>query len=129
RRVGPRPVPCGGPLLRDPPRPRFFGVSSRSLACPAFRPACRAPLRRAVPRPVPCGGPLLRDPSRPRSLEVSLMALPARLSAWLPGRPADLFPGFAVSALIAATAQFLSEHYGAPAMLLALLLGLALNFL
>lgn len=40
-----------------------------------------------------------------------------------------LFPGFAVSALIAATAQFLSEHYGAPAMLMALLLGLALNFL
>ncbi|HRO14889.1 MAG TPA: putative sulfate exporter family transporter [Paracoccus sp. (in: a-proteobacteria)] len=39
------------------------------------------------------------------------------------------FPGFAVSALVAATAQFLSEHYGAPAMLLALLLGLALNFL
>ena len=41
----------------------------------------------------------------------------------------DNFPGFAVSALVAATAQFLSEHYGAPAMLLALLLGLALNFL
>ncbi len=40
-----------------------------------------------------------------------------------------LFPGFAVSALVAATAQFLSEHYGAPAMLMALLLGLALNFL
>lgn len=40
-----------------------------------------------------------------------------------------VFPGFAVSALVAATAQFLSEHYGAPAMLLALLLGLALNFL
>lgn len=39
------------------------------------------------------------------------------------------FPGFAVAALIAATAQFLSEHYGAPAMLMALLLGLALNFL
>ncbi|UXU76424.1 MULTISPECIES: YeiH family protein [unclassified Paracoccus (in: a-proteobacteria)] len=39
------------------------------------------------------------------------------------------FPGFAVSALVAATAQFLSDHYGAPAMLLALLLGLALNFL
>ncbi|WP_134725422.1 YeiH family protein [Paracoccus luteus] len=51
------------------------------------------------------------------------------LAALLPGRPADLFPGFAVSVLIAATAQFLSEHYGAPAMLLALLLGLALNFL
>jgi uncharacterized membrane protein YadS len=40
-----------------------------------------------------------------------------------------MFPGFAVSALIATTAQFLSEHYGAPAMLMALLLGLALNFL
>jgi len=40
-----------------------------------------------------------------------------------------VFPGFAVSALAAATAQFLSEHYGAPAMLMALLLGLALNFL
>lgn len=39
------------------------------------------------------------------------------------------FPGLAVSVLVAATAQFLSEHYGAPAMLLALLLGLALNFL
>lgn len=40
-----------------------------------------------------------------------------------------LFPGFMVSVLVAATAQFLSEHYGAPAMLMALLLGLALNFL
>lgn len=41
----------------------------------------------------------------------------------------EAFPGFAVSVLVAATAQFLSDHYGAPAMLLALLLGLALNFL
>lgn len=40
-----------------------------------------------------------------------------------------VFPGLAVSVLVAATAQFLSEHYGAPAMLMALLLGLALNFL
>ncbi|MBN9671701.1 YeiH family protein [Roseibium aggregatum] len=49
----------------------------------------------------------------------------------LPGGQAlkSIFPGFAVSALAAATAQFLSEHYGAPAMLMALLLGLALNFL
>lgn len=39
------------------------------------------------------------------------------------------FPGFAVSSLVAVTAVFLSEHYGAPAMLLALLIGLALNFL
>lgn len=41
----------------------------------------------------------------------------------------ELFPGFAVAVLVAVTAQFLSEHYGAPAMLMALLLGLALNFL
>ncbi len=34
-----------------------------------------------------------------------------------------------MSVLVAMTAQFLSEHYGAPAMLMALLLGLALNFL
>lgn len=49
----------------------------------------------------------------------------------LPSRRAlrDAFPGLAVSVLVAVTAQFLSEHYGAPAMLLALLLGLALNFL
>jgi uncharacterized integral membrane protein (TIGR00698 family) len=40
-----------------------------------------------------------------------------------------MFLGLAVSVLVAATAQFLSDHYGAPAMLLALLLGLALNFL
>lgn len=40
-----------------------------------------------------------------------------------------MFPGLAVSGLVAVTAQFLSEHYGAPAMLMALLLGLALNFL
>lgn len=41
----------------------------------------------------------------------------------------ELFPGIAVSILVAVAAQFLSEHYGAPAMLMALLLGLALNFL
>lgn len=38
-------------------------------------------------------------------------------------------PGFAVSVVVAATAQFLSEHYGAPAMLMALLLGIAFHFL
>lgn len=39
------------------------------------------------------------------------------------------FPGIAVSILIAVTATFLSEHYGAPAMLMALLLGIAVHFL
>ncbi|MFU1479674.1 YeiH family protein [Roseovarius sp. C7] len=37
--------------------------------------------------------------------------------------------GFAVAAVIAIAAQFLSEHYGAPAMLMALLLGIAFHFL
>ncbi|WP_299357096.1 YeiH family protein [uncultured Shimia sp.] len=37
--------------------------------------------------------------------------------------------GILVSAVIAAAAQFLSEHYGAPAMLMALLLGIAFHFL
>ena len=37
--------------------------------------------------------------------------------------------GVLVSALVAVAAKFLSEHYGAPAMLLALLLGIAMNFL
>ncbi|WP_166418303.1 YeiH family protein [Cochlodiniinecator piscidefendens] len=40
-----------------------------------------------------------------------------------------LFPGFLIAALIALSAQFISEHYGAPAMLMALLFGIALNFL
>lgn len=39
------------------------------------------------------------------------------------------WPGFAVSAVIAAAATFLSEHYVAPAMLFALLIGLSLSFL
>lgn len=54
---------------------------------------------------------------------MSKFALPSRDAL------AGFFPGFAVSALVAAAAKFLSEHYGAPAMLMALLLGLALNFL
>ncbi|WP_424929121.1 YeiH family protein [Amaricoccus tamworthensis] len=37
--------------------------------------------------------------------------------------------GFLVSVVVAVAAQFLSEHYGAPAMLMALLLGIAFHFL
>jgi len=40
-----------------------------------------------------------------------------------------LVRGIAVSVVIGICAQFLSEHYGAPAMLMALLLGIAFNFL
>ena len=42
---------------------------------------------------------------------------------------ATLWPGLAMSAVVAVAAQFLAEHYGAPVMLFALLLGMAVNFL
>lgn len=48
-----------------------------------------------------------------------------RLKNWL----IAVGPGFAVSAVLAIAAQFMSEHYGAPAMLMALLLGIAFHFL
>ena len=47
----------------------------------------------------------------------------------LGSRSRTLLPGLLVSAMVAAAATFLSEHYGAPVMLFALLLGLGLNFL
>ena len=47
----------------------------------------------------------------------------------LPEFLTTLFPGFLVSVVIAVAAQFLSDHYGAPAMLMALLLGIAFHFL
>jgi uncharacterized integral membrane protein (TIGR00698 family) len=40
-----------------------------------------------------------------------------------------LFPGMLACVVVAAAATFLSEHYGAPVMLFALLLGMAMNFL
>lgn len=39
------------------------------------------------------------------------------------------FPGLMACATIAAAASFLSQHYGAPVMLFALLLGMSMNFL
>ncbi|PHP67030.1 putative sulfate exporter family transporter [Zhengella mangrovi] len=44
-------------------------------------------------------------------------------------RVADLFPGVLLALTVAAAAKFLSEHYGAPVMLFALLIGMAFNFL
>lgn len=44
-------------------------------------------------------------------------------------RAQALFPGLLACAVVAAAASFLSEHYGAPVMLFALLLGTAMNFL
>lgn len=49
-------------------------------------------------------------------------------AAWLTsGR--TLAPGLLASGVLAAAAAFLSQHYGAPVMLMALLLGMAMNFL
>lgn len=47
----------------------------------------------------------------------------------LPDRVRVLFPGVLVAILVAVTAQFLAEHYDTPAMLMALLLGIAVAFL
>ncbi|MGA2817810.1 MAG: hypothetical protein ABSE67_16230, partial [Xanthobacteraceae bacterium] len=41
----------------------------------------------------------------------------------------NYFPGVLVSLIIAVAATFLSEHYGGPVMLFALLLGMAFYFL
>jgi uncharacterized integral membrane protein (TIGR00698 family) len=47
----------------------------------------------------------------------------------MPERLQSLFPGLAAALVVAAAAMFLSEHYTAPVMLYALLLGMAFNFL
>lgn len=44
-------------------------------------------------------------------------------------RAQALFPGIVACAVIAAAAQFLGDHYKAPVLLFALLLGIAMNFL
>ncbi|MDA7963463.1 putative sulfate exporter family transporter [Ruegeria sp.] len=41
----------------------------------------------------------------------------------------ELFPGLLTAVTIAFAAKFISEHYGAPVMLMALLIGMAFNFL
>src|SRR6186713_2141416 len=46
-----------------------------------------------------------------------------------PAASKTLFPGLLACVVVAAAATFLSEHYGAPVMLFALLLGMAMNFL
>lgn len=44
-------------------------------------------------------------------------------------RAGGLFPGVLASGVVAVAATFLGEHYGAPVLLFALLLGMAMNFL
>ncbi|MEM6619455.1 MAG: putative sulfate exporter family transporter [Pseudomonadota bacterium] len=53
----------------------------------------------------------------------------ARTAAWTKSEGRMLFPGVLVAVLVSLSAQFLAEHYQTPAMLLALLLGMALGFL
>jgi uncharacterized integral membrane protein (TIGR00698 family) len=55
--------------------------------------------------------------------------IPAASGQHLAGRAKTLFPGFSVAVIAALAAQFVAQHYGAPAMLMALLFGIALNFL
>lgn len=50
-------------------------------------------------------------------------------AAWPAQRVKAMAPGVIACVVIAAAAKFLSEHYGAPVMLFALLLGIAMNFL
>jgi uncharacterized integral membrane protein (TIGR00698 family) len=52
----------------------------------------------------------------------------ATISMW-PAQGRALFPGVLACGVVAAAATFLSEHYGAPTLLFALLLGMAMNFL
>ncbi|MEJ8859400.1 putative sulfate exporter family transporter [Variovorax robiniae] len=47
----------------------------------------------------------------------------------VPGRARLLIPGLLACGVVAAASTFLSRHYGAPVMLFALLLGIAMNFL
>lgn len=47
----------------------------------------------------------------------------------LMGRAQAMVPGVMVAVIVALASQFISEHYGAPAMLLALLFGISMNFL
>ncbi len=58
----------------------------------------------------------------------TVLGAPFDPAAW-PARGRTLFPGVLASVVVAAAATFLSQHYGAPVMLFALLLGLAMNFL
>ena len=44
-------------------------------------------------------------------------------------RARALFPGVLACAVVAVAATFLGQHYGAPVLLFALLLGMAMNFL
>ncbi len=62
-------------------------------------------------------------------LKTLIQRLPAGAHRDRADRLMLLFPGLLVSVVVALAATFLSEHYGGPVMLFALLLGIAFNFL
>src|SRR5690349_16083122 len=90
----------------------------------AARTASIASVRcRCAPRHLPpnrCG--------RPDAMAASSIAAALGRVSRLDGARA-LFPGVLACGVVAAASTFLSQHYGAPVMLFALLLGMAMNFL
>lgn len=60
---------------------------------------------------------------------MSIVQAPQGRFQGLPSAFGRVWPGVAVVVAVAIAAQFLSDHYGAPAMLMALLLGIAFHFL
>ncbi len=83
-----------------------------------------------------CAVTAVMEGSRPLAVEVQALAVPSFLAN--PRRIASglevsrlhlLLPGFVIAGLVALAASWLAEHYGAPVMLFALLLGMAVNFL
>lgn len=59
---------------------------------------------------------------------MTLMATPQRRIVRVKRHAQRLWPGISISVLIAGTALLLTEHYGAPVMLFAILIGMAVNF-
>ena len=110
------------PPRRDEEARPGRGHRPRRHAAPGSRLTARAGAPRARPGPPP--------PPEPEGslMQTSLSSLGASARA-APGFASQVGPGLAVAAVLAVAAQFLSDHYGAPAMLMALLLGIAFHFL
>jgi len=89
----------------------------------------------AAEKPIPAGG---IDPAAFSSLDSLEGFVPPPPASVKPPQPVGaqalasirkLAPGIAVSGLVALAASWLADHYAAPVMLFALLIGMAVNFL
>jgi len=69
---------------------------------------------------------LIAEPANTEKLRKQMQKF---TKAMLSLRGQQLFPGLTLVLTIAAAANFMAEHYGAPVMLFALLIGIAFNFL